>query len=246
MEDDYVDETELDGVLGKIALPIQDDIGSLSEEERLNKMVYHVTNTKKYDVTKLEIISPETVTNENTLQELDNPNPEFSEALKELVKKYKRPLTKEEYIKACDGYATILAEKDEENRKNYEGKYQINPINKERYLKLLLENKPVIGAFRESMKEYENAMVNSVLEAYEKAKENEMRVMEMKGKNRVNVRYQGKCRIASDESGKVVIIDNKNDVNLLRMKYRKDWIDKKFPDEINPKVVRQEDDDEFV
>jgi hypothetical protein len=246
MENEYIDESELDVVAGKVTLAIQDDNLDISEDERLERMINHVTNTKKYDTTKLEIISPETVMKENETHEKDNPNPEFTDALKELTKIYKRPLTKNEYIKACDSYATILAEKDEEKKKNYDGKYIINPINKERYLRLLLENKPVTNAFRESMQEYENVMVNSVLEAYGRAKENELKVLEIKPEKRVNVRYKGKCRIASDQSGKVVIIDNKNDVNLLRMKYRKEWIDKKYPDEFNPKMIRPDGEDEFV
>jgi KaiC/GvpD/RAD55 family RecA-like ATPase len=248
MQNGYIDEDELDDLIDKVELPVIDKY--VHEEDELVKKITHITTTKEYDTSKLIVISPEEVQAQHERNERDNPNPEFTDALKEIVRRNNRKLTKEEYIKACDSYATILAERDEEKRKNYEGKYIINPIKKETYLKLLLENKPVENAFRDSMKEYENVMVDSVINAYEKAKENELKVLEVnpssKKNNRVNLRYNGKCRIASDEGGKVIIIDNKNDVDLLRMKYRKDWIDKKFPNEINPTAYRNEDDDEFV
>jgi hypothetical protein len=240
MNNDYIDEDDVTLVLDKKEIIIDNNL----KKDLDNKLAY-VTNTKNYDTMKFDIISPEELENESERRETNNPNPEFYDSIKYLEDMYQRQLTKEEYLKACDTYATILVERDEEKRKNYEGHYQINPIKKERYFKLLLQNKPVDTAFQESMKEYEGVMVDSVLSAYNEAKEKEMKVLNMKDNNRVNVRYKGKCRIAVDEGGKVVVIDNKNDVNLLRMKYRKEWIDKHYPDIDKPIAIRPDEDDEF-
>jgi hypothetical protein len=206
----------------------------------------YITDTKNYDPTKFNIISPEETVIEYEKDQINNPNPEFSLAIKELEGITKRPLTKEEYIKAANTYATILTERDEEKKKNYEGKYEINPIKKDIYLDLILNNKPVSTAFEQSMKEYENNMIAPLMKSFEEARQNELKVLELKKKARVNLRYKGKCRIAADEGGKVIIIDNKNDVDLLRMKYRKAWIEKRFPEKIKGKQESNSlDDDEF-
>jgi hypothetical protein len=239
MDIEYEDETvvqDSDNVLKTHELlDINDD---------LNK---YKTNTKNIDVTTFTIISPEEVDKIAEQEELNNPNPEFTQALKDIEKMNSKPLSKEEYFKAANAYATILAERDEEKKKNYEGKYDINPIKKDKYLELILTNKPVTNAFAETMKDYENSVIAPLIQAYEQAqKEDANAVLELKRKNRINLRYKGKCRIASDEGGKIIIIDNKNDVDLLRMKYRKEWIEKKYPERLKgEQTVTSVNDDEY-
>jgi hypothetical protein len=239
MEIEYEDDEVVKSPTNK--LEIQKVISDL-DMEKFN----HVTNTKDYDPTRFDIISPEEATIEIEQEERKNPNQEFTTAIKDIVKIKNAPLTKEEYIKAADAYATILAERDEEKKKNYEGKIDINPIKKETYLNLLLSNKPVTNALAESMKMYEDSIINPIMNALEKAQKEKATALELKKNKRVNLRYKGKCRIATDEGGKVIIIDNKNDVDLLRMKYRKEWIDKRYPEEIKGKAsTNMLEDDEF-
>jgi hypothetical protein len=236
MEVEYIDDEDIPG-------KIVDREFSIHNEEELVK---YQTNTKNYDATKFSVISPEEIEHEELKEEYENPNPEFSQALSDLEKSAKRKLTEEEFLKVADAYAAILVERDEEDKIKYKGKYEINPIKKELYLKMILEREPVEKAFQKSMKNYEEQMLVPLVKEIEETKKNELKVIEMKRNNRVNIRYKGKCRIAADEGGKVIIIDNKNDVDLLHMKYRKEWIDKKYPDAINPSLIRPDSDDEFV
>jgi hypothetical protein len=241
MEIEYEDEYEDIEQQGDIKLKIH----GIAESDK-DRLINHVTNTKDYNPNKFDIISPEDIMRQIEREEKNNPNPEFTQAIHELEKIKNSPLSKEEYIKAADSYASILAERDEDKKKNYEGKYQINPIKKEKYLELILTNIPVTNAFEESMKTYENSLIKPLEDAFEKAQKDENTVIEMKRNTRVNMRYKGKCRIAVDEGGKVIIIDNKNDVDLLRMKYRKEWIEKRYPaDTIGKPIANVLDDDEF-
>jgi hypothetical protein len=209
----------------------------------------HITDTKDYDPNKISIESPEEVENKYIYYKNNNPNVEFSEVIKTIEDNLNRRLTDEEYIKACDSYATILVERDEKKKSSFNGKYEINPIKKEKYKELLLNNRPVTNALKELLDTYEQSMIKPIVEAYKQAVSNEPGVIELKGsKKRVNTHYKGKCRIASDESGKVVIIDHKKDIDLLRMKYRKEWIEKRFPDVVDADsmMLKEDDDGEFV
>jgi hypothetical protein len=238
MEIEYIDDEEVtNGIVGK-EFQVYDE----------NGQNMHITDTSRYDTTKFDVISPEEIDKENILEEINNPNPGFTNAVKRLGDILDRNLTEEEFLKVADTYATILAERDEENRANYEGKYEINPIKKDLYLGMLLNREPIENAFKKTMKKYEDQMIMPIVNAVENARKNEAKVIEidLKRKKRINIRYKGKCRIASDEDGKVIIIDNKNDVNLLRMKHRKEWIDKRYNTSVPESSIRPDDDDEFV
>jgi hypothetical protein len=236
METEYYYDEDIPGEVG------EKELSTYSEEDILS----HRTDTSKYDETKFDVISPEEVMDEEAKENNDNPNPEFTKAITDLEKSIDRQLTQEEFLKVAETYATILVERDEEDSTRYKGEYEINPVKKELYLKMILEKEPVEKAFQKSMKSYEDQMLLPLVMEIEEAQKNELKVIEMKSNNRVNVRYKGKCRIAADEGGKVIVIDNKNDVDLLHMKYRKEWIDKKYPEAANPAMMRIEDDDEFV
>jgi rhodanese-related sulfurtransferase len=235
MAPEYVDDEELEN-------EIRDASGKDIVEADPSR---YVTNTKIYNSMKFEIISPEEVERAHQINAMNNPNQEFKDAVTLIEKNNNKTLTKEEYIKAADSYATILAERDEERKKNYEGKYVINPIKKEKYFQMLLENKPVENAIRELVRDYENSLVNPLEKALEEAQKNEANVLEVKKNRAINFHYKGKCRIASDEGGKVIVIDNKNDVDLLRMKYRKEWIEKRFPEEVNKQTPLSVEDGDF-
>jgi hypothetical protein len=156
-------------------------------------------------------------------------NPEFNNVIISLEKEIKRPLTKQEYFKACEIYATILVEQDNKYKNDFEGKIRINPIHKERYVKMLLNNQPVKDAFRIAMEEYEGEQVEDISKEYDKFIKNYSNEINIKEGKRINLKYKGKCRIASDRGGKVIIINNKKDVDLLQHKYRIDWLNKKYP-----------------
>jgi hypothetical protein len=240
MNEDYIDDDEIEQTIDDTRL-------SVDKEKNEDDVQNHVTDTRRYDPTRFIVISPEEVMKINEEKSFKDANPGFTNILNNIRDSKNRPLTEEEYFKACDIYAGALAEIDEEKKKDYEGETKINPIKKDQYLRLLLENKPVSIAASETMRMYESDKVNEVEDAYKEAIRNESKVIEIKNGKRINFRYKGKCRIASDESGKVVIIDNKSDVDLLRMKYRQEWIDKKYPDISTPKLIRKDDgDDDFV
>jgi hypothetical protein len=245
-EIEYIDEDVQDETAGK--KPSNLSVASGLPQDGTDPYAYE-TNTKNFDPLYFEVISPEEVQKAHEAYESVNPNPEFHEAVALIEKANSRKLTRDEYVKAADSYAAILAERDEERRKTYEGKYNINPMVKQKILQLLLENKPAGTAMRELVRDYEDSMLAPLADALQEARGGERKTMEVKknrqGKKLINIRYKGKCRIASDENGKVIVIDNKNDVNLLHMKYRKEWIDKKYPNDVKGKQIRT-DDDEFV
>jgi hypothetical protein len=216
---------------------------SISDKEKIYK-----TDTKDYDPTMVVITSPEEIRKQDEAHNKENPNGEFSQALDVIEKRLSRKLTDEEYIAACDSYATILTERDEEKKANFAGKYNINPVKKEVYKEMLLNNKPIENITKQMFESYEKSVIRPIIETYEETLKNEPKVIELKNDARINTHFKGKCRIASDESGKVVIIDNKKDVDLLRMKYRKEWIEKRYPNikDIEAGIMMREDgEDEF-
>jgi hypothetical protein len=207
------------------------------------------TNTKNFNPIDLIIESPEETALKRRASLNENPNMEFIDAIRMVENNLDRKLNKEEYIAACDSYATILAERDEEKKANFSGKYDINPIKKEKYKEMLLNNRPVTNVAKEIFEIYEKSMIKPIIDAYKDTVENEPKVIEIKRKDRVNTHYKGKCRIASDEGGKVIVIDHKKDIDLLRMKYRQEWIETKYPkvkDMGVDRMYRDEEDDEFV
>jgi hypothetical protein len=234
MEFEYVDDDELENELAHTGKDIVE-----ADPSR------YVTNTRIYNSMKFEIISPEEVERAHQAEIASNPNQEFKDVIDIIEKNNNKKLTKDEYVKVAESYATILAERDEERKKNYEGKYQINPIKKEKYFQMLLDNKPIENAIRELVRDYENSIIDPLEKAFEEAQKNETNVLEVKKNRPINFHYKGKCRIASDEGGKVIVIDNKNDVDLLRMKYRKEWIEKRFPEEIQKQSPLSSDDGDF-
>jgi hypothetical protein len=239
MNEDYIDDEEIEQAINNTKLPVD-------RQKNEDDIVTHITDTKRYDPTQFIVISPEEVMKMNEEKSSGDANPGFTKILNDIKQSKNRPLSRDEYFKACDVYAGALAEIDEEKKKDYEGATKVNPIKKEQYLRLLLENKPVSEVASETMKMYESDKVNEVEHAYKDAIKSESKVIEVKNGKRINLRYKGKCRIASDESGKVVIIDNKSDVDLLRMKYRQEWIDKKYPNITTPIMIRKDDgDDDF-
>jgi hypothetical protein len=172
-------------------------------------------------------------------------NPEFNNIIVSLEQDLNRPLTEQEYLKTCNIYAAILIENDNKHKKEYEGKINISPIQKERYVKMLLNNQPVKDALRIVMEEYEDEQVQDVTREYDKFIKNHSSEINVKEGNRINLKYKGKCRIASDKGGKIIIIDNKKDVDLLQQKYRFDWLNKKYPQikNMNTQVFKREDDE---
>jgi hypothetical protein len=205
----------------------------------------HITDTKGYDPTKLPIISPEEI--ETTYDRSNqDANPEFDNAVRSLEQQYGRSLTGDEFKAACHTYATVIAEREEKYRDHYEGEATTNRRNVAVYEKYLLEGKPIISGYKTMMTEFEDSMASPVVNALTTHLKNKEKVIEIKAGQRVNIHYDGKVRIASDNDGKVIVIDNKKDVNLLRMKYRKEWIEKKFPTvtSLNPRDLMDARNDE--
>jgi hypothetical protein len=69
--------------------------------------------------------------------------------------------------------------------------------------------------------------------------------MNVKLGDKVNIRHKGKVVIRDENKSSEYVINNDNDVKLLRMKYRQDWIDKKMGDQINGTQTTYHDNDGF-
>jgi hypothetical protein len=242
-EDDEISTKNLVKSLSRGKEPGEDSLKVIDGEP-----IRYRTNTKDYDPTMVVITSPEEIKAQNDTYSKENPNGEFSQALSLIEKKIDRNLTSEEYVAACDSYATILAERDEEKKASFNGTYDINPVKKEVYKEMLLKNEPVENVTKQMFSNYEKSVIKPIIDTYKEVLQNEPRVIELKNNARVNTHFKGRCRIASDESGKVIIIDNKKDVDLLRMKYRQEWIERRYPNikDMEAGVIMREDgEDEF-
>ena len=207
----------------------------------------HVTDTSDYDSMEFEIVSPEDAVKQAEQKRASGPiNPEFVKSISILETKLGRKLSDKEYDDACRKYATVLCERDEYAKNKYCEKVMVNPRNCEIYYQLIKHNRPITSMTEVAMRSYEDTMIAPIAELMKIHSSCPPEPIEIKEGERVNIRHGGKVRIAEDQGGRVIVIDNKRDVALLHMKQRQDWIDKNFKDQlINGTSFNRPSEDEF-
>jgi hypothetical protein len=214
---------------------VTEQVQTVKAEVVSNKVNYHRTNTSGFNSLDYSMISPEEA-QEQWLIEKQNvrfANEDFELLVNNWEAQNKREITYQEFSALCYEYARHVCE-EEIRRKNglYGPEEPINPITHQRYFKMLLENKPLSTAFRESMSQYEETLVAPISDLLEEQMKRapEVVTVDLDDLQRINLRHRGKVRIIGvDHGNKYVQINNEEDVKLLLMKHRQDYLDKKYP-----------------
>ena len=223
--DSYVDDDfPLENTKSNINIIDKDNTGE-------NKL--HYTNTTDYNSSKLKILTPEEENQKiNGILVNDNKrfaNPEVEVAVDNIEKKLGREINEDEYDKLCRTYANILVEHDINNKKLYKDISE-EELNSDRklYYDMLIQNRQIVLASRERMSNYEETMIAPIEAQLDIAMNNELSYIKVKQGKPINLKHHGKVAIAEDDNGRTIIIDNERDVKLLHMKYRQDWLDKRY------------------
>lgn len=211
---------------------------SPKKESDLDKMVNHVTDTKDYDSTKMELISPEEV--ESQFVDNENPNrayadPVMDEAVKSVERRLGRKINYDEFDKMCKTYAAELVNADARLNKQ-----QPNQQDYELYYSQLIQNKKIEPKYKSYAKKYEQQKVDELYDLYLKAKKaTDNSTLNVKLGSVINMRHKGDVEFEDSENRRTIKINNEKDVKLLHMKQRKDFLDKKFGDIIKEETGEQ-------
>ncbi len=254
--DEYDDDFDLDPSKESNKETIQ--ISNLNDEEskkdiELNKKLIHKTDTKEYNSFEFDIMSPENANADSEkIFTFSTPDLELSvseeyadpviaQAVTQIESKVNRKITHDEFDKLCKTYASVLANRDAWLR-DMEAP---NPIDYKMYYDTLIQNKKIKPAFEMRMSKLEDQMVGEIDRLMEAHKNFDYRDLHVNKGTPVNVRHKGKVCIRDEEHNQEIKIDNKKDVDLLRMKYRKDWLDKKHERDINDELNGNHSNDGF-
>jgi len=217
---------------------IEIDENENSESKAFKQALKHKTDTSSYNGTKMEIISPEEANNQATKQKLDSMNklteeyadPVLAIAVKNIEAKIGRKINYDEFDKLCRTYAAELVNRDAEIKGNGE---RPNPIDYNSYYETLIQNKKVIPAYKMRMSKYENSLVSEIDDLLTQAKKYDESDLHINRGDPINIRHNGRVIIRDESKNREIVINNKNDVKLLHMKYRQDFLDKKYKDQID-------------
>ena len=238
--DDNFSNNQIENVETKI------DTNNRVEAISTNK-VNHKTDTSTYNPMEYELISPEEAEEEqrkleqkNKIKNEEYADPILGQAIKQIEDKFGRKITYDEFEKLCKTYAAELVNKDAEIRGTEPSK-----IDYDLYFNTLIQNKKVVPAYLIRMQNYENSIINEIDELMNKHIRYNEQDLNVKLGDKVNIRHKGKVVIRDEHKSREYVINNDNDVKLLRMKYRQDWIDKKMGDQINGTQTTYHDNDGF-
>lgn len=187
--------------------------------------------TADYDSTEFEIVSPEEAQMEH-IREMKNQrfaNSDFGSAVNNIEQRLGREITVDEFDKLCRSYATFLCEEDEKISKD---KRVSDPSVRQKYYDDLINNRPVKRAIRKGYELIEQQKVEEIDAELQRVKSMNVEELSIKSGKPINFRYKGKVKISENSDGNIYIINNGDDVKLLNMRNRQEWLDKHFPDEI--------------
>jgi len=210
------------------------------EEKKLKEKLEHETNTINYDRVEDCLITPEEATQielarrrQEALDEVkEYANPVFAQAVKQVESKLGRKINYDEFDKMCQTYAGELAEADARTRKR-----PLNPIDYKTYYNQLIQNRKVVPAYKMYANRLESDKVNEIAGLLETAKAaSEGSTLKLKAGSSVNIHHKGKVTFEDMERRRRITIDNKRDVDLLHMKHRKEFLDKKYSKEIKEEI----------
>lgn len=209
---------------------IQVESASPKKESDIDKKLNHVTDTKKYDSTKMELISPEEAERdyinksdfESTYREYADPV--MDEAVKNVERRLGRKINYDEFDKMCKTYAAELVNADARLKKTAPNQRDYNI-----YYEQLIQNKKIEPKYKTYAKKYEQQKIDELYDLYLKSKQaTDNSTLNVKLGSVINMRHNGNVEFEDTENRRTIRINNANDVKLLHMKQRKDFLDKKF------------------
>jgi len=206
-------------------------------DEKTKIKLNHVTDTSTYETDKqMILITPEQAQTEyENQQKIKNfeltkeyANPVFAQAVKQVEDKLKRKINYDEFDKMCKTYAGELANADARslNRAPKEEDF-------DKYYNDLIQNKTVKPLYKNYGARLEVQKVDEIYDLYLKAKDKiDSSTIKSSMNKPINIHHKGKVEFQDFENRKKITINNENDVKLLHMQYRKDFLDKRFGNEI--------------
>ena len=208
--------------------------------DRYAKIRDYQTNTKNMNVSEFSLINPESNKNVNADRELQNSEKEYFD---ELTKRYADPviaqaadriekrtgkkLSYQDFDKLCRTYAAELVQIDAKNRGR-----DPNPVDYRNYYEQLIQNRKVVPAYINNAQRIEKGMVDEIFSLMQRHKINDSRTIHIEQGSSINIRHKGKVSIRDDSHNREITINNGADVKLLHMQYRKDFLDKRYREEV--------------
>ena len=210
------------------------------DEEKLKRKLEHETNTINYERIEDCLITPEEATEieiarrqKESIEEVkDYANPVFAQAVKQVESKLGRKINYDEFDKMCKTYAAELANADARTRNR-----DPNPIDYNTYYNQLIQNRKVTPAYKVYANKLEEDKVNEISELLQAAKSSgDNSTLKLKVGSSVNMHHKGKVTFEDPSHRRRITIDNKRDVDLLHMKHRKEFLDKKYATQIKEEI----------
>ena len=211
-----------------------------TEEEELNKKLSYETDTSNYKRFDELLITPEQANAEYSIKQReeemnsvkDYANPVFAQAVKQVESKLGRKINYDEFDKMCKTYAAELANIDAKTRNR-----EPNLVDYNTYYNQLIQNKKIVPLYQVYAARLEQDKVDEIDKLYKEAKATTSgQQLYLKAGSSVNIRHKGKVTFEDLEKRRRITIDNKRDVELLHMKHRKEFIDKKYSKEIQEEL----------
>lgn len=237
-DDDYFYEKRKQ--IPKTTIIANDGKKLTKEEAALNQKLSHKTDTRNYEANQLELVTPEEATKAAEEQKAkeaaaltkDYANPVFAQAVKQVEAKLGRKINYDEFDKLCMTYAGELAAADARSRKQ-----DLNPRDYEVYYNQLIKNKKVVPAYKIYANKLEADKAEEIANLLASAKAStDTATLKLKAGASVNIHHKGKVTFEDYEHRRRITIDNKRDVELLHMRRRKDFLDKKYAKEIEEEI----------
>ena len=255
IDDEFDDDFDYTPSLKETNFKIEEgmDIGLKPGEEHLVpilKKLNHKTDTHNYNSFEFDIITPEEADKQaKQVFEHNVPNaspdyadPIIAQAVYQIESKLGRKINYDEFDKLCKTYAAELTNRDAQ----YKGTDEPNPIDYKLYYDTLIQNKKVKPAYEMRMSKYEDSLVTEIDQLMKEHHSSfDSRDLHIARGDPINIRHKGKVYIRDEEHNQEIKIDNKKDVDLLRMKYRKEWLDKKHKHDIDLEINGAHSNDGF-
>lgn len=230
--EEYVPQKQVE-----IKIEENDDIQTKNLKKKLN----HKTDTSSFNEMDYEIISPEEATAQSSSifngskdnVSNDYADPILARAVYQIENKLNRKINYDEFDKLCKTYAAELANRDAEYRNDGQPP---NQIDFKLYYDTLIQNKKVQPAYKMHMQNYESSLVDEIGDLLDRHQVFDDRDIHVERGSPINIRHKGKVYIRDEEKNREIIINNKKDVELLHMKHRQEWLDKKYKEDIAKEI----------
>lgn len=206
------------------------------EIDPLQQKIDYVTDTSDYDSDEMVLITPEQATAEYNKQRIEKDailtknyaDPILAKAISQVEARIGRKINYEEFDKMCKTYAAELANADARFKKQ-----EPNPIDYKTYYDQLIQNKKVVPAYQVYADKLEQSKVDEIDTLLKNAQAaNKGATLKVRAGSAINMHHDGDVVFEDTEMRREIKIDNKRDVELLHMKHRQAFLDKKYADEI--------------